>query len=298
MASVQCIRHLFDRNILIDYFCRPRNTPKSTIITYFMSHLHSDHSTGLKDGWHSGTLYCSADTKRLLDAAYSFPTGVVVPLELFRWRTVSEDIRVALLPAHHCFGSVMFVFDFGNIIVVNTGDYRLHPDQLNWTQWPKKIDWLMIDSTYHNPKWSLPTYEESMIALEDLYRQHHKITLQIHSIGVETFILDWAKRFRHHLRYKFSSRILLELLKDMPVEQAHASVLVTDSRRISEGIIVKPCCQWFLMHNQKSITAFDGRVYRIWFAQHSSYNENLQLIKLLKPKQISECVLQTNQLRE
>ena len=262
-----------------------------------MSHLHSDHSTGLKDGWHSGTLYCSADTKRLLDAAYTFPTGVVVPLELFRWHTLSETIRVALLPAHHCFGSVMLVFDFGTMIVVNTGDYRLHADQLNWTQWPKQIDWLMIDSTYHQPKWKLPTYEESMIALEDLYKQHQEITLQIHSIGVETFILDWAIRFKHHLRYKFSSRILLELLKDMPVEHTNASVLITDARRISEGIIVKPCCQWFLLHKQKNITVFDGRVYRIWFAQHSSYHENLQLIKLLKPKQISECVLQTKELQ-
>lgn len=281
MATVQCCRFLFDRGILIDYFSIPRKCTKK--LTYFLSHLHQDHTQGLRKNWASGPLYCSKGTAELVSIRYGLKVNV---LEEFIWYT-HEGYRVALLPAHHCYGSSMFVFDFGATIVVYSGDYRLRSKQLSWN-WPKRIDWLMLDTTYHKPEWILPSYEDSMRAMNEVIK-FTKI-IYVHCLGVEEFIIEWAKRYGHGLRFQIEDPMTNHIIAQHSIKSG--AILVMDTK--ISGCVIRPCCQWFILHGVRKPWAFDEKygIYRVWYSQHASHKDNQKLIYRLKPERISECVIQ------
>ncbi|KAL7982764.1 hypothetical protein Chor_010362 [Crotalus horridus] len=111
---------------------------------YFLSHCHKDHMKGLRAPSMKRRLacslklrlYCSPVTKELLLSSprYTFWENYIVTLEVETPTQISlieeatgekEDIEVTLLPAGHCPGSVMFLFQGENGTVLYTGDFRL-----------------------------------------------------------------------------------------------------------------------------------------------------------------------------
>ena len=76
---------------------------------YFLSHFHSDHTTGLHASFDVGTVYCSPVTAELIMACIGVRRKVVHPIELGRTETIA-GVEVTLLNASHCPGSVIFHF--------------------------------------------------------------------------------------------------------------------------------------------------------------------------------------------
>jgi hypothetical protein len=106
--------------------------------------LPQDHLRGLKDGWCAGTLYCSAESARLLHDRFDIqPERVHVlsvgepylvsfkneqtPAEGGRTSGRGTSLSVTPIDANHCPGAVMFLFQGSFGAVLHTGDFRFDP---------------------------------------------------------------------------------------------------------------------------------------------------------------------------
>ncbi|XP_060813847.1 protein artemis isoform X2 [Bombus pascuorum] len=108
---------------------------------FFLSHCHSDHMHGLSDTFfehideYKKCFYCSPISKALLESRFKFKSscvkeiGINIP-SIIEYITEKEEkilICVTSIPAGHCPGSVMFLFEKDNISVLYTGDFRINP---------------------------------------------------------------------------------------------------------------------------------------------------------------------------
>ncbi|XP_063604949.1 protein artemis-like [Penaeus indicus] len=174
---------------------------------YFLSHAHSDHMIGLSSPQfldhlesNSGVyLYCSAITARFLQASIRHrpldpfvrplppeePVKITVPNVA---EEASHQLCVTLIPAGHCPGSVMFLFEGRGGTVLYTGDFRTSVGDVeriralhNSDGTVKAVDSLHIDTTFcHRDILHFPSREDSSSAICDL-------------------VEDWLARGNNHL---------------------------------------------------------------------------------------------------
>ncbi|CAI9110622.1 OLC1v1010679C1 [Oldenlandia corymbosa var. corymbosa] len=137
-------------------------------VSYFLSHFHSDHYTGLTPFWSKGIIYCSSITARLLIEVLKVPSSFVVPLPDAQ-RVVIDGCEVVLIDANHCPGAVQFLFkvpvDEGKFDkYVHTGDFR-YSESMKLVPLLNEFigsDAVFLDTTYCNPKYVFPGQQESI----------------------------------------------------------------------------------------------------------------------------------------
>ncbi|XP_051911027.1 protein artemis isoform X3 [Hippocampus zosterae] len=158
---------------------------------YFLSHCHKDHMRGIKApklkrrlrSSRRVKLYCSPVTKELLLSSrkHLFWEEFIVPLELESPTQISlvdeasgesEEVVVTLLPAGHCPGSVMFLFEGRHGNVLYTGDFRLalgdaaRMEHLHSGSRVKDIRSVYVDSTFFDPRfYQIPSREACVSAI-------------------------------------------------------------------------------------------------------------------------------------
>ncbi|GAB7364671.1 hypothetical protein MBLNU230_g5473t1 [Neophaeotheca triangularis] len=133
-------------DIRVDFF-RPGGPGGRPPLAYFLSHVHSDHLTGL-ESCKSPLIYCSPATREILLRLEKFPhrmnfaKGILetrkqtyrhlkkllkpIPLETPTTLELSpgRSIRVTLFDANHCVGAVMFLIEDEHNAILYTGDIR------------------------------------------------------------------------------------------------------------------------------------------------------------------------------
>ncbi|KAL0332442.1 UNVERIFIED_CONTAM: DNA ligase 6 [Sesamum calycinum] len=146
-------------------------------VSYFLSHFHSDHYTGLSPQWSKGIIYCSSITANLLHQILKIPRPFILPLPLSQ-PLIIDGAEVWLVDANHCPGAVQFLFkvpascDGGagssGVVTyekyVHTGDFRYCDEMKNESALSEFIgaDAVFLDTTYCNPKFVFPSQEESI----------------------------------------------------------------------------------------------------------------------------------------
>ncbi|KAM0032417.1 putative DNA ligase (ATP) [Helianthus debilis subsp. tardiflorus] len=137
-------------------------------ISYFLTHFHSDHYTGLNSTWNKGIIYCSPTTARLLIQVLNVSSSFVVPLPLSEPVSI-DGCEVSLIDANHCPGAVQFLFrvptEEGNWMrYVHTGDFRYCGSMKSDPVLSEFIgaDAVFLDTTYCNPKYVFPSQDESI----------------------------------------------------------------------------------------------------------------------------------------
>ncbi|CAK9177949.1 unnamed protein product [Ilex paraguariensis] len=137
-------------------------------ISYFLSHFHSDHYTGLSPTWSKGIIFCSHTTARLLIEILKVPEPFVLALSLSE-PVLIDGCEVLLIDANHCPGAVQFLFKIpGNDgkfeRYVHTGDFRYCDSMKSGPLLSEFIgsDAVFLDTTYCNPKFVFPSQEESI----------------------------------------------------------------------------------------------------------------------------------------
>ena len=161
--------------------------------SYFLTHYHSDHTTGLHPAFDLGRIYCSEITKRLLVYDMGVAEKVVVALPMNETTEV-EGVAVTPLDANHCPGSVMFFFHdpSSDATALHVGDFRadrcvvenaaLH--QLLASH-GGRLDTLYLDTTYCKPRFTLPRQATAIAALEDIVHLLLRIASGARPIWVE-----------------------------------------------------------------------------------------------------------------
>ena len=148
---------------------------------YFLSHFHSDHYIGLTSSWCHGPIYCSKVTANLVRQQLRVDPNLVVPLDFEEKVEIpnTNGVSVTMLPANHCPGSSLFLFEkvvgktsrgtprFNRIL--HCGDFRACPAHVNHPLLKpdivdavtgqtnqQVIDTCYLDTTYLTPKYAFP----------------------------------------------------------------------------------------------------------------------------------------------
>ncbi|KAL2757429.1 hypothetical protein ACRALDRAFT_2118236 [Sodiomyces alcalophilus JCM 7366] len=158
---------------------------------YFLSHFHSDHYIGLTANWSHGPIYCSTVTADLVKMQLKTAEKWVVPLEFEQQVEIpgTEGATVTMIPANHCPGSSMFLFEktmgkgpsAKKQRILHCGDFRAcpahvtHPllkpeiqDAITGNTRQQKIDVCYLDTTYLNPRYSFPSQDDVIRACAEL----------------------------------------------------------------------------------------------------------------------------------
>ncbi|KAF2705067.1 DRMBL-domain-containing protein [Pleomassaria siparia CBS 279.74] len=158
---------------------------------YFLSHFHSDHYIGLTASWSHGPIYCSKVTGNLVRQQLRVDPKWVVDLDFESKTEVpgTEGVHVTMIPANHCPGSSLFLFEktIGTgknpkmQRVLHCGDFRacqahlehplLKPDVLDAVSGKgrqQKLDVCYLDTTYLNPKYAFPPQQQVIQACADM----------------------------------------------------------------------------------------------------------------------------------
>ncbi|KAH6759956.1 DNA LIGASE 6 [Perilla frutescens var. frutescens] len=197
-------------------------------VSYFLSHFHSDHYTGLSPQWTSGIIYCSTATATLLHQILNIPQQFIFPLPLAQLVLI-DGSEVWLVDANHCPGAVQFLFkvpascDGGagssssSSVVkfekfVHTGDFRYRDEMKNENVISEFIgaDAVFLDTTYCNPKFVFPSQEESIDyivgVIERLSVENAGVTannvlflVATYVIGKERILMDISRRCKRKI---------------------------------------------------------------------------------------------------
>ncbi|KAI0514788.1 DRMBL-domain-containing protein [Xylaria bambusicola] len=146
---------------------------------YFLSHFHSDHYIGLTANWTHGPIYCSKVTGSLVKNQLRTASKYIKELKFEETIEVpgTGGVTVTMVPANHCPGSSLFLFEkkIGKGSnpriqrILHCGDFRAcpahvaHPllkpdlvDTISGKLKQQKIDICYLDTTYLNPRYSFP----------------------------------------------------------------------------------------------------------------------------------------------
>jgi Cft2 family RNA processing exonuclease len=167
---------------------------------YFLSHLHSDHTSGLGKNWRHGPLYCSALTARLLSERFGLDgetVNVLEPGRPVKLRLDGTELQVSAIDANHCPGAVMFHFQWPDRSVLYTGDFRLNDDIRTHAQRLSGVDVAYVDGTYDNPRYVFPSQEDAIDQVLALVAEHmnKKVFLAVYSIGKTRVVQAVVREF-------------------------------------------------------------------------------------------------------
>lgn len=170
---------------------------------YFLSHFHSDHYIGLTSSWCHGPIYCSHVTANLVRQQLRVDPKWVVDLEFEKPVEVpgTRGVKVTMIPANHCPGSSLYLFEKtvsppkngkgGKLQrILHCGDFRAckahveHPllmpdvqDAITGKKREQKIDVCYLDTTYLNPKYAFPNQEAVIKACADMCVSLSKVSV-------------------------------------------------------------------------------------------------------------------------
>ncbi len=182
--------------------------PSSSTKYYFLSHFHSDHYGGLDSSFDAGAVVCNAVTSRLIQTQLGVKKeNILVLKEKVLTRIGSHS--VVALPANHCPGACVFLFFTSPLKQVHfhTGDFRYCDavrDDVRSFLCGRRIDTLLLDTTYADPKYNFPPQEACIDAacerlLEIAYSTKVLVVFGTYSIGKERLFMEAVRRFeRRH----------------------------------------------------------------------------------------------------
>ncbi|EOA93750.1 Artemis protein, partial [Anas platyrhynchos] len=284
-------------------------------------------------------LYCSPVTKELLltNWKYKFWENHIVALEVETPTQISlvdetsgekEDIEVTLLPAGHCPGSVMFLFQGENGTVLYTGDFRLAKGEaarmelLHSGTRVKDIQSVYLDTTFCDPKfYHIPSREECLNGILELVRswtslsRYHVVWLNCKAAyGYEYLFINLSEELgiKVHVNKLDMFRNMPEILCHVTTDrhtQIHACRHPRDDdcfrgNRLPCGmtcqngtplriISIKPSTMWFGERIKKTnvIVRTGESTYRACFSFHSSFSEIKDFLRHICPVNVYPNVL-------
>ncbi|CAM6126062.1 unnamed protein product [Calypogeia fissa] len=163
-ASFPSVKRIPGTQFVVDGF---RNSGPWSV-SYFLSHFHSDHYTGLTNLWTKGLVFCSEITAHLVRDSLQVPNELVVSLSMGKAHLI-DGCEVTLVDANHCPGAVQFLFrvpdkNGGWQRYVHCGDMRFSPAMKSEASLCDFVgaDAVFLDTTYCNPRYVFPSQQTSV----------------------------------------------------------------------------------------------------------------------------------------
>nr|XP_054751577.1 5' exonuclease Apollo-like [Lytechinus pictus] len=288
--------------IAVDYW-RCHKSPCSKV--FFLSHAHSDHTSGLSSTWRY-PIYCSevtgkvvvakCEVKQSLIKSLSVGSRHIIPLD----ESGKETMTVTLIDANHCPGSTMFLFEgyFGRFLY--TGDFRYHPCMFPNTLLGlnRPVDRLYLDNTYNSPNNDFPGEDDCKVKIMEVLAEYPytNVVLGMHQLGKEDLLVDIAEFYGEKIQVTPERMSVIELLdcKDVfttceerirvvPVHTITTSRVEQWNNEFPTIVIIPSA---IFRSQRKSCIANHPSVFIIPYSSHSSYNELIQFVRCVRPKKV------------
>ena len=247
----------------------------------------------------------------------------------------ARNIAVTLIPAGHCPGSVMFLIqgDAGNVLY--TGDFRYHvgdTSRLHSLQ-GVKIRSVYVDTTFCIPRaFRIPSREECkelmLTTISDWFKGNPDRRVHIYSrcnYGYEFLMIALAEHYKckihvntlQYERYRFFPRLHCILTSEANASRIHfchttimshkrfknnSSLLPCslELQKVSEVLQIIPSVMYFTKSWKVSTEGMaiceSANVIRMCYSSHSSYEEILDFLEVIKPELIFPSVRPNLQL--
>ncbi|XP_033745811.1 protein artemis-like [Pecten maximus] len=326
------------RNISLDRF----DGPNLNSTVYFLSHLHEDHTVGLSVSSFITRLkestevylYCSDVTKVLLieSPKYQHLERYIKTLPINQPVTVSipqtssckvDFVQVTLLPAAHCPGSVMFLFEGSEGTALYTGDFRWEANHvskvtaLHSGERVKPIQSLYVDTTFCHPDcFHIPSRQDCVEAVSGLVKewiakgQGHVVHFTPRShYGHEHLLKEISSRTSRKVHVSKAKVKIYEQISDLrnifTADPEETPIHACLGERFARGdhdslpcgfqppkhsklnkMVILPSTMYFTKKMRLNLTHIVERtrgIYRVCYSFHSSYNEVRNLVTYLKP---------------
>jgi DNA cross-link repair 1A protein len=308
-------------NFILDRFCNlPPSTPANK--HWFLTHFHADHYKGLTSKFNRGIIYCTPVTAALVKLQLRVRAEFIREVAIGSSITI-EGTRVTFLPANHCPGAAMVLFECpGRLPLLHSGDCRLAATLL--PQLPQleplrgAVD-LILDTTYCDPQYTFPTQAEALNFAVDAVKAEafNPKTLFLfgsYTIGKERLYLQAAKVLGCKIYVSATKKKILDCLHLPPDE---AALLTTDDSETNLHAV--PLWMISQKHMAKTLKYYRGRftnivgfqptgwthtrdttstkagrrrqkgtliTYQVPYSEHSSFSELKEFVKWLSPRSI------------
>jgi DNA cross-link repair 1A protein len=308
-------------NFLVDRFCNlPPSTPANK--HWFLTHFHADHYKGLTSKFDRGIVYCTPVTAALVKLQLRVRPEFLREVPIGGNITI-EGTRVTFLPANHCPGAAMLLFECpGMLPILHSGDCRLATTLLS--QLPQlenirgAVD-LILDTTYCDPRYTFPTQAEALNFAVDAVKAEsfNPKTLFLfgsYTIGKERLYLQAAKVLGSKIYVSATKKKILDCLDLDPDE---AALLTTDDSETNLHAV--PLWMVSQKHMANTLKFYRGRftnivgfqptgwthtrdttstkagrrrqkgtliTYTVPYSEHSSFSELKEFVNWLRPTSI------------
>ncbi|XP_007892305.1 5' exonuclease Apollo [Callorhinchus milii] len=270
----------------------------SNIRLFFLSHMHTDHTSGLSSTWKK-PIYCSPVTAKLLRWKLQVDEMWIHPLELDESHLLNldeagrETMTVTLMDANHCPGSAMFLFQgyFGTILY--TADFRYTPvmfeqPPLNREQ---RIDILYLDNTNCDPEVTVLARQDAAEQIKGIIGSYpeHDIVIGLYCLGKESLLTELALAFKTWIvvsPQRLEMFQLLGLPNVFTSEEGAGRIRVVEQSKINSYNMIR----WNREHPTKAILptsrkhkVFHPDIHVVCYSDHSSFEELQEFVSRLRP---------------
>ncbi|XP_058445408.1 protein artemis-like [Malaya genurostris] len=316
--------------ISVDHFIE-RNRTES--VAFLISHCHSDHMRGLDlpDSL-PGPLYASPISAVFLKHRFPQVTENVVVLNIGDQTTICLDrennarrVHVTAIPAGHCPGSVMFLFENENQQhILYTGDFRIAAKDLRNIKAFKDLclETVYLDSTFFNPSYDyFPAQSETLARLVTLcskwldFNNRNVISLKLSAtFGSEYLFMELYRQLKEKVhvqhrewqQYRYLASLDQCVTPEATAARIHACSGTGTFRQADQLhcqpeldyrniMVIRPSAMRWRHLTAKDpfckILRSDREEYAICYSNHASYGELVDFLRYLRPKQVQFCVL-------
>ncbi|KAI4460431.1 dna cross-link repair protein pso2/snm1-related [Holotrichia oblita] len=305
------------------------NTYDEDTKIFFLTHCHADHTVGICDEFFLDLkrrnlfLYASPISVRILKNDYPDFTCRLKEVIVGEYSLIQTEYRGEIIyltykaiPAGHCPGSVMFLFDTERFQVLYTGDFRIDKHEQFMNKYFKdvtSIETIYLDTTFCKKEFPhFPTRKESLSGLCDLITSwlNRDKTNLIKLTFPATYGSEYLFKgiyestgFKIHVnerRYNLHKFIPdLDEMIDVDDYKLKLRIHACDNFfcRLANSSPTKICeikitaMIWTHYQPGDSVVSYEGgNFYRVCASYHPSYNEINDFINYLKPKRIIACV--------
>ncbi|XP_062854425.1 5' exonuclease Apollo [Trichomycterus rosablanca] len=271
----------------------------SHVRLFFLSHMHTDHTSGLTSTWSHRPIYCSPLTAKLLRLKLQVNEKWIHALEVGEPHMLplddigKEKLTVTLIDANHCPGAIMFFFEgyFGTILY--TGDFRYTPSMLRepCLRNNTTIHVLYVDNTNCDPTRSIPSRQRACQQMKEIIRGHPNYTVVIgmYALGKESLLVQLALEFKTWVEVdveRLETLRLLELPDVFSTEPGSGRLRVVSQSEINAANLLawnrqRPTIA--ILPTSRPVVSCHPNVHVVPYSDHSSYQELEDFVSALRP---------------